>query len=132
MAVVIHLLHSDAELQAFDGKWTKPTQRSATASDSRSQLTVLRRRFREIIKYITKLFPRTADADKMPPRTQNQVPCPDIILVVSFCVNVQRLLFFSRRKRLLYDTFRVTGRRLLNNRSKVKAFAIHVDDFWSS
>jgi len=40
-AVVIHLLQSDAEIQAFDGNWIKPTQRSATASENRNQLTVL-------------------------------------------------------------------------------------------
>ena len=36
MAVVMHLLRSDAEIQAFDGIWIKPIQKSATASENRN------------------------------------------------------------------------------------------------
>lgn len=74
MAFVIHLLHSEAEMQALDGNWTKPTQKSARASESRNQLIVLWRRFLEMIRYITKPFPRTVVIDKIPPTAQNQTP----------------------------------------------------------
>ena len=84
-AIVTHLLQTDADSQAILGRKVNPTLRSAAARENKNQLIVLRSRFLEIMRYITKLFPRTVNIEKNPPKTQNKTsPTDSMILLVRF------------------------------------------------
>ena len=81
-AFATHFPQREAEPQARKGKYINPTLRSAAASENKNQLIVLRRRFLEIMRYITKPFPRTANIEKIPPTTQNQTGLVRSILFI--------------------------------------------------
>lgn len=71
IASATHLLLG-SDLPARKEKHKNPTLKSAAASENKNQLIVVRRRFLEIMRYITKPFPRTVNREKIPPTTQNQ------------------------------------------------------------